>query len=145
MQNKLTTAKKVTPQAIKECNLPLSTANSVFLTNVTNYQPFYPQTINRTCNQQIFLLEPDLDHIYPLYLYYYLLSHRANLLSMSSPNQFFNSLRKTELISFILAIPSLTEQQKNIEELTLEMKLLQNQKELISLFTQKEQGILRKN
>jgi len=111
----LTPKKFITQNAVKECGLPLTTKNSVLLCNVSEAVAFYVGISSLSCNQQIFLLEPNIDKIKPNYLYY-LLCAEKNKLNFFMRGTIFKSLTKNELKNFPISLPSLPQQALKLKD-----------------------------
>jgi restriction endonuclease S subunit len=114
--------KKITRFAVQENKNPLTTENTILYSNVRYIQPLFLNKANISCNEGVFLLEPDLKLVNPNWLTYCLLANQDKLYKLRSGTT-FPSLTKSSFASFQIFIPSLEYQNQIIDK----FKIVYNQ------------------
>ena len=104
------TARKITPLAVRELKMKLTTENSV-LFNYLECSPYYLGVKGITCQGGggTHILEPNLELVEPNYLYYLLLSVKEKMRSWRSGTAQLK-IRGQELVRIEVALPALERQ-----------------------------------
>ncbi|RHZ37158.1 restriction endonuclease subunit S [endosymbiont GvMRE of Glomus versiforme] len=115
-KNILNTERKITPLAIKEYKMNLTTENSI-LFNYLECSPYYLGIKGISCQGGggTHILEPNLELVYPNYLYYLLLAEKKRMRKWRSGTAQLK-IRGQELVKLEVSLPSLPQQNQILQK-----------------------------